>query len=148
MILLDTNVLLRFANNSDPRHAVATRALDLLRAVGETLCILPQNLYEFWVAATRPSPVHGLGFTVAETTGLLAAFKIELTLLPDPPNLYDEWESLVTTHCIQGKPAHDARLVAGMRVHGVSRILTFNVADFARFPRLTVIDPATVGVLP
>jgi hypothetical protein len=35
-----------------------------------------------------------------------------------------------------------------MRTHGVTRILTFNVADFSRFPGLVLLDPATLVPAP
>ncbi len=38
---------------------------------------------------------------------------------------------------VSGKNAHDARLVAVMKPHGITRILTFNAADFARYPAVT-----------
>jgi predicted nucleic acid-binding protein len=66
------------------------------------------------------------------------------TLLPDRPTLLTEWEGLVGTYQCIGKVAHDARLVAAMRTHGVTHLLTFNGADFARYPGLTVLDPAIV----
>jgi hypothetical protein len=47
-----------------------------------------------------------------------------------------------------GKQVHDARLVAVCHVHGVTHLLTFNVAHFARMsgfgPGLVVVDPASV----
>lgn len=41
---------------------------------------------------------------------------------------------------------HDARLAATMLAHGLSHILTFNTADFARYAPagLVVVDPAAV----
>jgi predicted nucleic acid-binding protein len=33
-----------------------------------------------------------------------------------------------------GEPAHDARLVAALQVHGISSILTFDRTGFSRFP--------------
>lgn len=36
----------------------------------------------------------------------------------------------------RGKQVHDANLVATMLVHGVTRLLTFNAADFRRFGTL------------
>lgn len=49
-------------------------------------------------------------------------------------------------HGVRGKPAHDARLVAAMRLHGITRILTFNVGDYARYaPDVVAIDPATLA---
>jgi hypothetical protein len=64
VILLDTNVLLRHAKATDPDHPVVTAAVTALLGQGETLCIVPQNLYEFWVVATRPLASNGLGLSV------------------------------------------------------------------------------------
>ena len=47
-----------------------------------------------------------------------------------------------------GKQVHDARLVAVCHVHGVTHLLTFNRAHFARLAGfgsgVVVVDPATV----
>jgi predicted nucleic acid-binding protein len=45
---------------------------------------------------------------------------------------------------VKGKTAHDARLVAAMRRHGVNRLLTFNASHFARFAGITVLTPEGV----
>lgn len=47
-------------------------------------------------------------------------------------------------HNVSGVQVHDARLVAAMRVHGVSRILTFNDKDFTRYADIEVVHPRTV----
>jgi len=39
----------------------------------------------------------------------------------------------------------DARLVALMHVHSVTRILTFNTEDFHRYPGIVVVDPREVA---
>ena len=51
------------------------------------------------------------------------------------------WRDLVVQYRVHGKPAHDARIVAAMRLHGVARILTFNGRDFARYAGIIVIHP-------
>ena len=59
--LVDTNILTRM---TDPAHAMHREALDavtLLIQQGHRLHVVPQNLYEFWVVATRPLNVNGLG---------------------------------------------------------------------------------------
>ena len=48
------------------------------------------------------------------------------------------------THGVIGNQVYDARLVAAMMVHGVGRILTFNAADFTRYP-IEILDPAAVS---
>jgi len=45
-------------------------------------------------------------------------------LLPETSAIYPAWEALVARHAVSGKPAHDARLVAAMQVHGLTAILT------------------------
>jgi predicted nucleic acid-binding protein len=53
LILVDTNVLLRLVEPGHRHHAVASTAIRALRQAGNTLCVVPQVHYEFWVAATR-----------------------------------------------------------------------------------------------
>jgi hypothetical protein len=52
-VLLDTNILTRLAQHAHPMHAAARDAVAALQRAGETLRLVPQNLYEFWVVATR-----------------------------------------------------------------------------------------------
>ncbi len=142
MILLDTNIALRLADPTHVQHVIAKTAVSVLLNRSEIFAILPQTIYEFWVVATRPLAVNGLGLSVPDCLLVIAKLKNFTSFLPDQPTLFAEWESLVTTHQCQGKVAHDARLVAAMQTHGLTHILTFNVADFRRYTALTVIDPA------
>ncbi len=146
--LLDTNILTRAAQPGHSMHQAALNAMAELRRCGETLCIVPQNLYEFWVVCTRPTAQNGLGMSPAEAQAELARLKTLFSLLDDTPAIFPQWEQLVTQYQIQGKNAHDARLVAAMIVHGLSRILTFNVGDFRRFQALMVLDPQQVVAAP
>ena len=43
-----------------------------------------------------------------------------------------------------GVQAHDARIVAAMRVHAVTSILTINVTDFSRYPGITAFAPKDI----
>jgi predicted nucleic acid-binding protein len=144
MILLDANVALRLAAPTHIQHGVAKTAVSVLQSRSEILAIVPQTIYEFWAAATRPLAVNGLGLSVPACQTEIVRVKKLALFLPDQPTLFAEWESLVIAHQCQGKVAHDARLVAAMRTHGLTDILTFNFRDFQRYPGLTVIDPATV----
>jgi predicted nucleic acid-binding protein len=74
-ILLDTNILTRLI---EPGHAMHRDALDATRTLGtqgHTLCIVPQNLFEFWVVCTRPTANNGLGKTAAEAAAELSGLK-------------------------------------------------------------------------
>jgi predicted nucleic-acid-binding protein len=58
--LVDTNILLRSVQETHSMHEVAVQAVKSLFEQSEMLCILPQNLIEFWVVATRPIAMNGL----------------------------------------------------------------------------------------
>jgi hypothetical protein len=64
-----------------------------------------------------------------------------MTLLPENEGVYREWRRIVVEFAVSGVQVHDARLVAAMLVHGVSHILTLNVADFGRYDGITVVPP-------
>jgi len=143
-VLTDTNIFLRLLQPHHPHCRIAGQALDFLRAREEVLNITSQNLVELWAAATRPFAENGLGLTIEQATKELEQIKRFWGLLPDVP-LYEEWERVVKMHRVLGRNAHDARLVAAMHVHGIEKILTFNVKDFVRFGDITVLDPARVA---
>ena len=147
-VLVDTNVLGRLANTADPAHPIASNAVAELHRRGEVLHITAQNLIEFRNFATRPAAVNGLGLSAAEAEAKAAIFEAALSLLPETPEIFPAWKAIVAALAIVGKQVHDARLVAICHVHGVSHMLTFNVAHFTRLaafgPKLTVLDPAAV----
>jgi len=117
------------------------RALEILPSRGRDLHIVPQNLVELWVAATRPVEQNGLGMAPPAVAMELTRIKGMFDLLPDTPAIYPVWESLVTQYQVTGKPAHDARLVAAMLVHGLTAILTFDRTGFSRYSGIEVVNP-------
>jgi predicted nucleic acid-binding protein len=147
-VLLDSNILTRLAQHTHPMHAAARDAVAALQRRGEALHIVPQNVYEFWVVATRPIAVNGLGLTAPQAEAELARLEALFPLLADTSAILTEWRRLVVAYGVLGKNAHDARLVAAMLAHGLTHLLTFNVADFSRFPGITVLDPNIVATPP
>lgn len=147
-VLVDTNILARAAQAGHSMHRLAVDCVTELRRQGETLCLMPQNIYEFWVVCTRPPARNGLGMSATEAHAELTRLKTLFTILDDTPAIFTQWEQLVIQYQVQGKNAHDARLVAAMMVHGLSRILTFNLGDFQRYPMLTVLEPQQVLAAP
>lgn len=140
MILVDTNVLLRMVQPGHSMHAAALSAIAELRLGNEMLCVVPQALYEFWVVATRPVELNGLGMTAAEAAADIVRIRQRFQLFHDDRSVFERWRELVVQHEVLGKSAHDARLVAAMERHGLRRILTFNVDDFKRYPGIEVLD--------
>lgn len=137
--LVDTNTLLRFADRTHPLHPAIRAAIRKLREGGHRLCTTPQNLIEFWNVATRPLDRNGFGLTPADTDRLLRLIERLFPLLPDSPEVYQEWRRLVVSFGVSGVKVHDARIVAAMMVHSVTRILTFNTTDFVRFTSVGVV---------
>jgi predicted nucleic acid-binding protein len=140
-VLLDTNVLLRSVEPKHVEHQAATDAIDALRKADHDLVVVPQVLYEFWSVATRPIENNGLGMEAQEAQSELIAIKRLFRFLRDERGIYSEWELLVTSLDVASKQAHDARLVAAMKRHDVTHLLTFNARHFARYPSIIVLVP-------
>lgn len=143
-MLVDTNVLIRILQPHHSLYTPADRAIRLLPEQGRELHIVAQNLIELWTVATRPLGENGLGMTAAKTASELERIKGMFLFLPETPAIYPAWEALVTRYQVVGKPAHDARLVAAMRVHNLSAILTFDRTGFSRYPGIEVVHPEQV----
>lgn len=149
-VLLDTNVVLRASDASDPQHGLVTQALTILTEGGYEACICDQNLYEFWVVATRPPAVNGFGLSPADARAEVEVQLATHTSLGDPPDLRDRWLDLCEKHAVSGVKAHDARLVAWMLGYGIQHLITLNAADFARYTGIQAVTPQEViaGALP
>jgi predicted nucleic acid-binding protein len=145
-LLIDTNVLLRTLQVQHPQYEIAARAFETLPARGYDLHLVPQNLAELWVVATRPVSQNGLGLPTADAATELMRLKSMFPLLPDTPAIYPVWESLVVQYRVSGKPAHDARLVAAMLVHGLTTVLTFDRTGFSRYAGIEVVHPADAAI--
>lgn len=81
LYLVDTDVLLRLFDRSDPNHGAIRTALKLLRSQGHSLVTTPQNIAEFWNVSTRPSTARGgFGQFVAMTGQRVQASLLEKRL--------------------------------------------------------------------
>ncbi len=143
-VLVDTNVLLRRLEPLHGHHRHAMDATARLIESAEPLHVTPQNIAEFWAAATRTVARNGLGLSPATAAVEIDRIERVFALLPDHPAIYEHWKRLVATHGVIGNQVYDARLVAAMMVHGVGRILTFNTGDFTRYG-IEIIHPLAVS---
>jgi predicted nucleic acid-binding protein len=142
--LADTNVLLRLLQRGDPNHAVVRTALRALAARYERIYYVSQNLVEFWRVCTRPASVNGLGMSVSGTDRWAGIIERLFLLATDRPEVHTEWRRIVVANSVSGIQVHDARIVAAMRVHGLTHLLTLNVRDFSRYSGITVVHPLDV----
>jgi len=144
-ILLDTNVLLRLDDTAHSHHSEAVAAVDELDASGHQIVLVPQVIYEYWVVATRPADVNGLGLDTPRVDQNISEWLLVFTLLRDERRVFRFWRDIVNRFSVKGKNAHDARIAAAMQRHGLTHILTFNAGDFARFSGITAWTPSDVN---
>ena len=71
----------------------------------------------------------------------VTSFLTFLRVLPDPARAVEGWMDLLRRRPVTGADVFDLQLVATMLANGVSRIYTFNDADFVAFSELAVTIP-------
>jgi len=142
--LPDSNILLRLVNKNDPNHLNVRQSIKKLEIEGEELVVIPQVLVEFWVVATRPVDVNGLGMGPDEAEVELEKLQNLFPVLSENEDIFIQWRALVTTLKISGKPSHDARIAAAMMVYDVDKILTFNTGHYKRFTKITALRPQDI----
>ena len=143
-ILVDAHILLRLVQPASSQNIDARSAIMVLEDLGSDLCLVPQVLYEYWVVATRPAAVNGLGLAPVDVDELMQDLLDDYSLLKDERGVFTRWHELVATHSNKGKLAHDARIAAAMFRHGLTNLLTFNKPDFERFAGIQVFTPAEI----
>ncbi len=124
MWLIDTSVIARWHDLNSALHAPSVQAVNILHARHEVLCICTQVAIEYFVVATRPQDVNGLGKSVADALQDLKDLRALFLWLPEPPRIDLTWEQLIAKYQISGKRAHDMRLAAFAIAHGIKNILT------------------------
>lgn len=142
--LVDTNILLRFFELADPLNADTVSAVDKLTSAPSDVYVCAQVLIEFWAAATRPLEANGFGLSAAEAEERLNQIQLLFACLPEPPDIAERWRKLASDYSVEGKQAHDARIVALMLAHGLTHILTLNGSVFARYQGITPVSPADI----
>jgi predicted nucleic acid-binding protein len=142
--LVDTNILLRIARRTDPQHKLIDSALAEMSLAGTILHYTHQNIAELWNVMTRPTARNGFGLSAVEAESEVRAIEAGMSFLAENEAVYREWRKIGVQHAVSGVQVHDARLVAVMRVHSVSHILTLNVEDFRRYGEATAMHPRSV----
>ena len=110
-----------------------------MRAAGRIPTVAPQVLYDAYVVLTREPRDNGWGLRPTTAVKALLAYSSACELLPDPDGLTQEWLRVCSDHEVWGKQAHDARLVAFMKLHGIPELATLNPGDFARYPEIQTV---------
>ncbi|MEM7533022.1 MAG: type II toxin-antitoxin system VapC family toxin [Chloroflexota bacterium] len=142
--VLDTNIVLRFINPADRQHHLVTEAVAIILANGHECYLLPQILIEFWVVATRPIDVNGLGWSAEYTRRMIDQLLERFPMAEEYPQIFSRWLALVTANQINGKRTHDARIAAAMLASDIHHILTLNPKDFTGISDIRVTHPQEI----
>jgi predicted nucleic acid-binding protein len=144
---VDANVLVYAAVQGDPRHK-ACRVLLQVASAG-SLHISPQIVTEFYSTITSPkrvtdpySPRDAVNFIEI----LLA--HIHVFVLPISRDVPRRLFTLLKTSPVRGPHVFDLQIVATMLAHGVTKLCTYNGADFRQFTDLELFEPTHAGALP
>jgi predicted nucleic acid-binding protein len=145
--LLDTNIILRFCNAADTDHGLVVAAIAQLLNQGDDCVLTAQVLIEFWVVATRPAEVNGLGWTTDEVKAVIEQLLLQFLLLEESPEIFSTWLDFVSKNKIKGKRTHDSRIIAAMLTRQITHLLTLNPSDFrdASGSGIIVIHPQTLS---
>jgi predicted nucleic acid-binding protein len=143
--LLDTNIIVRACDPNSPGYPLVINFVNEIIREGGECFVTPQVLIEFWVVATRPLEVNGLGWTTQKTRQEIDRILHQFALLEDTPDIFPLWFQLVAEYDIKGKRTHDIRLLAVMKAHKVTHLLTFNPDDFIILPELAIVQPRDSG---
>lgn len=142
LLLLDTNVLVYAMDAAAPQHIPSRAILELARSPDAGLCVVPQTLAEFYSLVTNPKRVAA---PISPTEALSAVESIAvfpgLKILPVPFDVVARWIELCRTHPVKGARIYDLQIVAVMLANGVTRICTYEQADFAPFSEINVETP-------
>jgi predicted nucleic acid-binding protein len=139
-VFVDTNVLVYFTFAHFAEHQAARQRLAECERLPVTLWTSRQVLREFLAVTTRPgflTPLPPPSFLVKT----VQAFENQFQIAADDAEVTTRLMELVEDPGAQGKQVHDANIVATMRRHQISHLVTHNAADFRRYAPWIVIVP-------
>ncbi len=102
-VLVDTNVLIRLFQPSNPSSPIAASAIHELKKHDFEVVMVPQILYELWVVATRTVTLNGFGMSVSDTSLLQEKCMQQFRLLRDERGIFDHWSQIVSSNQVIGK---------------------------------------------
>src|SRR5260370_8164791 len=105
--LIDTNIILRAADQLHPVSPRARRAMKVLFRQGHRLCVAKQTLIESWVVATRPRDANGFGYSAQFAAEGISKVKRLFYLLAETDDIYPPWEKLFLSTKLLAKTAND-----------------------------------------
>jgi len=132
---VDTNVLVYASQKRSVFHARAVTGLQEARQERRELWISRQILREYLATVTRPQRDQAPS-PMTEALVDVGRFDLDFNIAEDGPEVFHQLRLLLARVPVAGKQVHDANIAGTMLAHGITRLLTFNAADFRRFDSL------------
>ena len=139
VLFLDTNILLAATDESRHHHLLASRLLSASGSLGCRCALSGQIIREYLVVATRSVEANGLGLDAADALANVEQLSSRLEFCDETESVSTRLRSLVRSYNWTGKRVHDANVVATMKAHGITRLVTENPADFQVCQDITLI---------
>lgn len=138
-VFVDTNVLVYFTFTHFAEHQGARQRPAEYEGLPATFWTSRQVLREFLAVTTRPGFLTRLP-SLPFLARTVRAFEKQFRIAADDAEVTGLLLELVENPGAQGKQVHDANIVATMRRHRISHLLTHNTADFRPYaPWVTVL---------
>jgi predicted nucleic acid-binding protein len=136
---VDANVLVYANLLGSMHHAAASMMLQQADAAGDELWISSQIMREYLAVVTRPQPGGPPPLTMPAAVDQVRLMLQRFQVVGDGPDTRAQLLTLLTAYPVAGRQVHDANIVATMLANGITRLLTFNIADFRRFAALITV---------
>ncbi len=135
--VVDTNLLVYSTVSGNEWFEESRRWLTALQAQKITLCVTTQILREYLVVLTRGN-VFETHFTVEQAVSELEVILPSFVVLEETTESASKLRELMRRYQVRGKQIHDANIIATMLTNGITRLVTYNRADFERFKEISL----------
>lgn len=139
ILFLDTNILLTATDVSRKGNIKARNIFKASLDIGFHLCLSGQVVREYLVVATRDMELNGLGLEPDAALSNIENFRKRMVLLEETEAVTGHLVTLVREHSLVGSRIHDANIVATMRAHSISKLITDNPKDFSKFTEVSAL---------
>lgn len=143
---VDTNILLRAMIPQMAHHQEAEALIQKMWSEEIELWISRQVIREYLVQATHPNSFTP-PLTVEQVMKQMEIIETLFRISDETREVTVQLFNLLQEYPTRGKQIHDANIVATMVANNIGRLLTMNVADFARFGDRVELIPLSENTL-
>ena len=141
LILLDTNILVYAADSLSIYHQPAKSFRDKGRDGEFSICLAPQNLFEFYAVITDSRRVSQPLSPQAAAAEIASYYCHPNITTLSQAKITEAVFDLLAKRPVERQQVFDLVLVATMLANNVRKICTYNQDHFTKFDEIAVITP-------